>query len=90
MHTASRHGARVVRSHEKGKASEEELSPNVAFYRADAASASDTNGMMNFVGERFGRLDCMVNNAGVGGEGEQSYRMTLNYCQSGGSVSTKV
>jgi hypothetical protein len=29
----------------------------VAFYRADAASASDTNGLMNFVGERFGRLD---------------------------------
>jgi len=65
-------GAQVVfsgRSHEKGKALEEELSPNVAFYRADAASASDTEELMNFVVERFGRLDCVVNNAGVGGEG---------------------
>ena len=65
-------GAQVVfsgRSHEKGKALEEELSPNVAFYRADAASAAETEALMNFVVERFGRLDCVVNNAGVGGEG---------------------
>ena len=56
------------RSHEKGKALEEELSPNVAFYRVDAASAADTEALMNFVVKRFGRLDCVVNNAGVGGE----------------------
>ena len=65
-------GAQVVfsgRSIEKGKALEEELSPNVAFYKADAASASDTEALMNFVVERFGRLDCLVNNAGVAGEG---------------------
>ena len=65
-------GAQVVfsgRSHEKGKALEEELSPNVAFCRADAASAADTEALMNSVVKRFGRLDCVVNNAGVGGEG---------------------
>jgi NAD(P)-dependent dehydrogenase (short-subunit alcohol dehydrogenase family) len=65
-------GARVVfsgRSSEKGKALEEELSPNVVFYQADAASASDTEALMKFTVERFGRLDCVVNNAGVGGEG---------------------
>jgi NAD(P)-dependent dehydrogenase (short-subunit alcohol dehydrogenase family) len=65
-------GAKVVfsgRSSEKGKALEEELSPNVAFYRADAASASDTESLVNFVVERFGKVDCVVNNAGVGGEG---------------------
>jgi len=64
-------GAQVVfsgRSHERGKALEEELSPNVAFYPADAASASDTEALMNFVVERFGRLDCVVNNAGAGGK----------------------
>src|ERR1700730_12209756 len=32
-------------------------------------SASDTEALMNFVVERFGKLDCVVNNAGVGGEG---------------------
>jgi NAD(P)-dependent dehydrogenase (short-subunit alcohol dehydrogenase family) len=57
------------RSSEKGKALEEELNPNVAFYRADAASASDTGALMKFTVEQFGKLDCVVNNAGVGGEG---------------------
>jgi len=65
-------GAKVVfsgRSSDKGKALEEDLSPNVTFYRADAASASDTEALMTFVVKEFGRLDCVVNNAGVGGEG---------------------
>jgi NAD(P)-dependent dehydrogenase (short-subunit alcohol dehydrogenase family) len=65
-------GARVIfsgRSSEKGKALEEELSPNVAFYQADAASASDTESLMNFAMEKFGKLDSVVNNAGVVGEG---------------------
>jgi NAD(P)-dependent dehydrogenase (short-subunit alcohol dehydrogenase family) len=65
-------GALVVfsgRSEEKGKALEEELGENVAFYRADAASATETEALMNFAVEHFGRLDCVVNNAGVLGEG---------------------
>ena len=65
-------GARVIFSdllNEKGKALEEELGKNVAFYWADAGSASDTEALMNLAVERFGRLDCLVNNAGAGGEG---------------------
>ena len=65
-------GARVVFSdllNEEGKGLEEELGKNVAFYRADAASASDTEALVEFAVERFGRLDCLVNNAGAGGEG---------------------
>lgn len=64
-------GARVVfsgRSREKGKALEEEFRPNAAFYPADAASAADAEALMAFVVDRFGRLDCVVNNAGAGGE----------------------
>jgi NAD(P)-dependent dehydrogenase (short-subunit alcohol dehydrogenase family) len=57
------------RSSEKGKSLEEELSPNAAFSRADAASASDTEALMKFTVERFGKLGCVVNNAGVLGEG---------------------
>src|ERR1700730_14745021 len=63
-------GAQVVFSdlmHEKGKALEEELGKNVAFYRADATSASDTEALMNFAVEHFGSLNCVVNNAGAGG-----------------------
>lgn len=65
-------GARVVFSDlldEKGKGLEEELGKNAAFYRADATSASDTEALIKFAVERFGRLDCVVNNAGAGGEG---------------------
>lgn len=65
-------GARVVFCDlldEKGKALEEELGQNVVFRRADATSPSDIEALMNFAVERFGRLDCLVNNAGVAGEG---------------------
>jgi NAD(P)-dependent dehydrogenase (short-subunit alcohol dehydrogenase family) len=64
-------GARVVFSdllNEKGKALQEELGKNVAFYRADATSPSDTEALMKFAVERFGRLNCLVNNAGAGAE----------------------
>jgi NAD(P)-dependent dehydrogenase (short-subunit alcohol dehydrogenase family) len=64
-------GARVVYSdllNEKGKALEEELGKNAAFYPADATSPPDTEALMNFAVERFGRLDCVVNNAGAAGE----------------------
>ena len=68
-------GARVVFSdllNEEGKGLEEELGKNVAFYRADAASASDTEALVEFAVERFGRLDCVVNNAG-GGRRRRTY-----------------
>ena len=65
-------GARIVfsgRSHERGKAIEEELGKDATFFAADAASPSDTQALMDFAVEHFGRLDCVVNNAGWGGEG---------------------
>jgi NAD(P)-dependent dehydrogenase (short-subunit alcohol dehydrogenase family) len=52
---------------EEGKSLEEELGKKVAFYRADAASASDSEALVEFAVERFGRLDCLVSNAGAGG-----------------------
>ena len=65
-------GARVVFSDlltEKGKALEAELGQAVAFYRADATSPSDCEALTNFTMERFGGLNCVVNNAGAGAEG---------------------
>jgi NAD(P)-dependent dehydrogenase (short-subunit alcohol dehydrogenase family) len=64
-------GARVVFSDlllEKGKALEKELGEKVAFYHADSTRPSDIEALMNFALEHFGRLDCVVNNAGAGGE----------------------
>ena len=65
-------GAQVVFSDlltEKGKALEAELGQHVAFYRADATSPSDCEALMHFAVERFGGLNCVVNNAGAGAEG---------------------
>src|SRR5271166_3045947 len=65
-------GARVVFSDllaDKGKALEAELGQDTAFSRADATIPSDCEALMNFAVERFGRLDCVVNNAGAGAEG---------------------
>lgn len=65
-------GARVAFSdllQDKGKALEKELGKNVAFYRADSMSPSDIESLMDFAVEHFGKLDCVVNNAGAGGEG---------------------
>src|SRR5262249_1082892 len=85
-------GASVVfsgRSDERAKALEEELGKYVAFYRADAANASETEALMKFALERFGRLDCVVNNADEApsvdqwGEGLSKVSIRLTYCTSG-------
>jgi NAD(P)-dependent dehydrogenase (short-subunit alcohol dehydrogenase family) len=47
---------------ENGKALEEELGKNAAFYPADATSPADTEASIDYAVERFGRLDCIVNN----------------------------
>jgi NAD(P)-dependent dehydrogenase (short-subunit alcohol dehydrogenase family) len=65
-------GAKVVFSDlltEKGNALEEELGESAVFYRADATNPSETEALMKFAVDRFSRLDCVVNNAGAGGEG---------------------
>ena len=65
-------GAQVIFSDllaEKGKAFEAELGHDVAFYRADVTSPADCEALMNFAVERFGGINCVVNNAGAGTEG---------------------
>ena len=69
-------GARVVFSdllNEEGKGFEEELGKNVAFYRAHAASASDTEALMNFRGGTFWQ-------ARLRGEQRRSGRRRRTYC----------
>jgi NAD(P)-dependent dehydrogenase (short-subunit alcohol dehydrogenase family) len=65
-------GARVVFSdllQEKGQRLEKELGKNVGFFPADSMDPPEVEALMNFAVERFGQLDCLVNNAGAGGEG---------------------
>lgn len=60
-------GARVVmtgRSEEKGKAIAARLGKNAVFYKGDVTREADLAGMVAAAKEKFGRLDCLFNNAG--------------------------
>lgn len=60
-------GAKVVvagRSEEKGEAIAERLGENAVFRRTDVLVEADIEGVIQFCVERFGRLDCLFNNAG--------------------------
>jgi NAD(P)-dependent dehydrogenase (short-subunit alcohol dehydrogenase family) len=59
-------GAKVViagRREEEGHALEKQI--GVRFLRADVASEADVKGMIERTLEWFGRVDCLVNNAGI-------------------------
>lgn len=63
-------GAKVVIGDlqvEKGEAIAAELGAGVAFIRTDVGVEADVQAMVNLAVERYGRLDCMFNNAGFGG-----------------------
>jgi len=60
-------GARVVftgRRAEEGQAIADRLGPNAVFVPADATSESDWRRVGETTMERFGRIDCLFNNAG--------------------------
>lgn len=61
-------GARVLISDlnaDAGQALADELGHAASFVRHDAASEADWNAVAELVRERYGRLDVLVNNAGI-------------------------
>lgn len=65
-------GAKVViagRSEEKGQAIAERLGANAAYKRTDVTREEDIEALIGFAAEKFGRLDCLFNNAGGSSRG---------------------
>ena len=63
-------GARVVVTDiqdELGQKLAKSLGDKATYTHADVCSEGDIKGMIDFAVEKFGRLDCIVNNAGMGG-----------------------
>lgn len=48
-------------------AAREGFAANVAYLRCDVSQEADVEALVKLAASRFGRLDCMFNNAGVGG-----------------------
>jgi NAD(P)-dependent dehydrogenase (short-subunit alcohol dehydrogenase family) len=66
----SSEGASVIiagRREEQGEKLAAELGRDAAFVRADVSVESDIEALIAYAVERYGRLDCLVNNAGEGG-----------------------
>jgi NAD(P)-dependent dehydrogenase (short-subunit alcohol dehydrogenase family) len=67
-----REGARVVlagRRADRGEALARTLGESARFVRADVSMERDVEAMVSRTVELFGRLDCLFNNAGAGGQG---------------------
>jgi NAD(P)-dependent dehydrogenase (short-subunit alcohol dehydrogenase family) len=63
-------GARVViagRRHDEGEALANQLGPTASFVRTDVASEPDVKAMIGHAVAKYGRLDCLFNNAGTPG-----------------------
>jgi len=64
-------GASVVitgRRHDKGERVARALGSAASFFRTDVAVESDVEKMIGHAIDRFGRLDCLVSNAGTGSQ----------------------
>jgi NAD(P)-dependent dehydrogenase (short-subunit alcohol dehydrogenase family) len=63
-------GARVVCADVQdalGQALADELGPDVVYQHADVSREPDVRGLVERAASEWGRLDCMYNNAGIGG-----------------------
>lgn len=80
-------GAKVVlsgRNDEKGAAMEKAMGKNAAYCHADVTREDEIESLMKFCVERFGRIDCLFNNAGASSRGtletvtQEDFQFSMN------------
>ena len=65
-------GARVIlagRTEDKGKMIADRLGDNAVFQKADVMHEEEIKALFDLAREKFGRLDCLFNNAGASSRG---------------------
>ncbi|MDO9458915.1 MAG: glucose 1-dehydrogenase [Alphaproteobacteria bacterium] len=63
-------GAKVVVADildDKGAQMEKDFGPNLAYHHTNVAVEADVKGAVDLAVKKYGRLDCIFNNAGIGG-----------------------
>lgn len=80
-------GAKVVlsgRNDEKGAAMEKALGANATYCHADVTNEEEIESLMKFCVEKFGRIDCLFNNAGASSRGtlwtvtQEDFQFSMN------------
>lgn len=74
-------GAKVVAGDlqdHKGEAMEHELGANFSYCRANVAHEDEVKNLVDHTVRKFGRLDVMFNNAGMGGVGGELHEIDMN------------
>ena len=80
-------GAQVVlsgRNDEKGAALEKALGKNAAYCHADVSQEAELEALMKFCVDKFGRIDCLFNNAGASSRGtletvtQEDFQFSMN------------
>jgi len=74
-------GAKVVAGDlqdHKGEAMERELGANFSYCRANVAHEDEVKNLVDHTVKKFGRLDVMFNNAGMGGVGGELHEIDMN------------
>ncbi|HAK61693.1 MAG TPA: 2,5-dichloro-2,5-cyclohexadiene-1,4-diol dehydrogenase [Alphaproteobacteria bacterium] len=73
-------GAKVVVADildDKGAQMEKDFGANLAYHHTDVAEEADVKGAVDLAVSKFGRLDCIFNNAGIGGVSGEIQEITM-------------
>ena len=60
----AQNGWKVIANY-RNKINKNEFNSNVDFYKADITNQPEVDNMINYIKQKYGKIDCLVNNAGI-------------------------